>query len=424
VGLNDTYLANTLPSGISRDATAAVGTIAYILWFIGLLVGTVGAGSTAIIARAKGARHRSLANSVTGQSITSGLLLGLGLGLVMYLGAGLVVKMTQLIGRAPQFAESYLRWLAWGMPAATVLFVANACLRGAGDTITPAITMVVVDVVNVICTWGLTRGLFGLPELGFEGISLGTLIAYVTGGVIQFGVLVFGRRGVRLYLHRLRPHWVTLKRLLRIGLPAGAEGLLAWLANFAVVIVVNRIGSDNTAPAAHVNAIRIEAVSFLAGFAVAMAAATMVGQSLGQRNPRRAVRSAYLAYAVGGGIMTLMGLCFVLFGQYPARWLSPHDAHIADLTARCLFVAGLVQSGFAASAIFGGALRGAGDTTSVMLLNLASILGVRLSGVLVVGLWLNLGLVAVWVVLCVELMVRGTLVWLWFLRGSWKRIQV
>ena len=48
---------------------------------------------------------------------------------------------------------------------------------------------------------------------------------------------------------------------------------------------------------------------------------------------KRAERSAYLAYAAGGGAMTTIGVLFIFFGQYPARWLSP-DAHIAALTAR------------------------------------------------------------------------------------------
>src|SRR6266576_336955 len=68
VGLNDTWLANNLPKDSGRDiapsATAAVGTISYLLWFIGLIVSAVGTGSTALISRAKGARHRRIANSV------------------------------------------------------------------------------------------------------------------------------------------------------------------------------------------------------------------------------------------------------------------------------------------------------------------------------------------------------------------------
>src|SRR5687767_6755477 len=59
VGLTDTWLANNLPNDAAA-AAAAVGTISYIIWFVGLIVGAVGTGSTALIARAKGARHRRL----------------------------------------------------------------------------------------------------------------------------------------------------------------------------------------------------------------------------------------------------------------------------------------------------------------------------------------------------------------------------
>ncbi len=99
VGLNDTYLANHLPAH-AADAGAAVGTITYFLWFIGLLVGSVGTGSTAIISRARGSRHRRLANRVVGQSVTAAVLLGLvdrpG-GLILF--ARPVVALTQLRGR-------------------------------------------------------------------------------------------------------------------------------------------------------------------------------------------------------------------------------------------------------------------------------------------------------------------------------------
>src|SRR5580704_223386 len=125
VGFNDTWLANHLPAH-AADAGAAVGTITYIIWFIGLLSSSsLGAGSSAIIARAKGARHRSLANSVTGQSITTALLLGLVLAAVFFVLAGPLVQIAQLGGRAHDFAYSYARMLAPSLPFLTVMFVAN-----------------------------------------------------------------------------------------------------------------------------------------------------------------------------------------------------------------------------------------------------------------------------------------------------------
>jgi putative MATE family efflux protein len=422
VGLTDTYMANHLKAD-ATDATAAVGTIAYFLWFLALIVSAIGTGATALIARAKGARHRSLANSVCGQAITCAVLLGLLTAVVIYLSAPWLVKITGLQGKAQGFALSYLRMLCFAIPFSTLMFVSNSCLRGAGDTLTPALAMTTMDIVNVFFTYGLTVGAWGLPELGFKGIALGTVIAYICGGLLQLTGLLAGRGGIRLHLHRMRPHAHTLRRLLRIGVPSGVEGLLVWVAQFSVIMIINGMDPTNRVPTAHLNAVRLESLSYMTGFAVATAAATMVGQNLGAKRPRRATRAAYVCYAVGGGIMTLCGLIFIFFGGHLARWMSP-DPEIARMTALCLFITGFIQPGFAASITFSGALRGAGDTMAVMIINLGSTVFVRLLGVLVVAHVFHGTLAAIWVVLSLELLTRGILVYWRFVHGGWRYIRV
>jgi putative MATE family efflux protein len=437
VGLNDTWLANhvvRLPATASAEAiakarsemaaaAAAVGTVSFVLWFIGLISGAVGTGATAIIARATGAKHRSLANSICGQAISAAANIGFVLFLIMFAFARPMAAMTGLHDRAQEFALLYFRMLSFAIPFLTVMFVANACLRGAGDTMTPAVTFVIVDIINMLFSFGLTYGIAGLPKWGFTGIAAGTVIAYVVGGVAQTLVLVRGRGGITLYLHRLAPHWHHLKRLIRIGLPAGISDSIQWLANFAMVVVINRMDTTNVSAAAHNNAIKIESLSYLGGFAVAIATATMVGQSLGMRDPRRATRSAYLGYLLGGGLMTFMGLLFITLGRFPSRFMSD-DPAVIDLTTTCLFITGWCQCGFAAAIVFGGALRGAGDTFKVMLFNLSSVVFLRFGGVMLVTLVFHKGLKIVWIVLACELFIRGSLLYARFLQGGWKRIEV
>ena len=424
VGLNDTWLANNLPKEVAPSATAAVGAISYLLWFIGLIVSAVGTGSTALISRAKGARHQRIANGVCGQSVTAALALGVVVGAVLYIWADAFVRVTGLSADAHRFALSYLRMLAGSVPFLTVMFVANACLRGAGDTLTPAISMIAVNLINMAFSFGLTYGWWGLPRMGFDGIAAGTVIAYVAGGLLQFAVLISGRGGMRLHWHRLRPHWQTMRRIFRIGVPAGVEGLLIWIAQYSILIVINKMDASNVIAAAHLNAIKIEAFSYLPGWAFATAAATIVGQSLGMNDARRAKRGAYLSYALGGGVMTLCGLAFILFGGHFAAWMLPTQPAIAALTAKCLFITGFIQSGFAASMIFSGALRGAGDTVAVMAINLLSTIFLRLAGVLVVVFVFGQGLLAVWIVLASELFIRGVMGWLRFEQGAWRHVEV
>jgi putative MATE family efflux protein len=422
VGLTDVWVAGHLRTDAAA-ATASVGSISYILWFVGLIVATIGTGSTAVIARAVGARHKGLANSVCGQTTSLALVMGLVLSVITFLGAKPIADMTGLTGKSHDFALFYLRALSISLPFSTFLFAANACLRGAGDTVTPAISMVLVDCTNAVLSFGLARGALGMPELGYKGIAIGTVSAYVLGGVLQFIVLLSGKGKVRLHTHRLRPHWHTMRRILRIGLPAGVTNILYWLAQFSIVVIINRLDRTNVAGSAHIVTVRLESISFMGGIAVATAAATMVGQSLGQKNPARASRSAYLAYLLAVCWMGTAALGFLFLPKTLAGLLTT-DPAVINLCSRCIFLAGFVQLGFAASMVFDGALRGAGDTMSTMVINLSSVLLLRLVGVLVAVYWFRLGLVAIWGVLCAELLLRGVMLYLRFLGGAWKRVQV
>ena len=213
-----------------------------------------------------------------------------------------------------------------------------------------------------------------------------------------------------------------MKRIVRIGVPAGLSDAINWAANFGLLQVVNRTEPLNVAAAAHINTVRIESISYMTGFAIAVAVATMVGQSLGMRDARRAKRVAYLGYAIGGGFMTLVGVAFIFFADWPASIVAG-DPQVRELTARCLTITGFCQAGFAAAIVFGGALRGAGDTFAFMMITIVSILTLRLGAVWVLD-YFHQPLTMIWIALAVDLTVRGVLVYARFLHGGWRHVRV
>ena len=428
VGLTDTWLANRLVDAATPDANAvnaaaaaAVGNVQYVLWLMGLVAGAIGTGATAIIARAVGARDRRTANATCGQAVTLAIGCGAIMAALFWIAAPGFARVAQMSGDARPFFVDYVRLLSLSLPLSLLMFAAGAALRGAGDTITPAIAMIVVDVVNVVFTVGLTHGRFGMPAMGFDGIAIGTVLAYAVGGLLLLAILLRRRGFMRLSVHRMRPRWTPLKRILRIGLPNGLESALHWIANFAVIGAANHLGDE--AVTAHTNAIRLESFSFLTGMGFATAAQTLVGQSLGMNDVARARRSTYLAYATGGGFMLLMGVGFVVLGR-PLAGLLSENPRVVDLTAACIRTTGTIQWAFAASLIFGSAMRGAGDTLRVMQLNLASIFLIRFAGVLIIVGALGFGLRAMWVVLCADLAMRGLLMIARFRFGAWDRARV
>jgi putative MATE family efflux protein len=420
VGLTDTYLANRL----NEPAAAAVGATTYVLWFIGLMTGSVATGSTALISRATGARDRRTARSAVGQSFLLAGTVGIVLSTTLLLLSGPAGGWFGLENPQTQaYISQYLWILGLGVPLAVFTFVGNACLRGAGDTVTPAIAMIVIDLVNIGLSFGLVYGWGPLPEMGFAGIAYGTSIAYSAGAFVVLAVLLRGggRSGLKLVGHRLRPKLVMIRRLLKIGLPSMFEGLTFWGANFVVLYLVGTLG--DIPAAAHNVVVRVEAFSYMTGFAISTAAATMVGQALGKRNPVEARRSGTVAAVVGSAFMMMCGVIFIAFPRQLCGLIG-ESPDVIEAAAVSLRVVGFAQLGFATMMIFGGALRGAGDTTAVMLCNLGSAFAVRMAGVIVAIHWFGLGLTAVWVVLAIDLMIRGTLLTLRFYLGNWTSREV
>ena len=193
VGLVDTMLA----AGLSESATDAIGGAAYFAWFLTLVASSVGVGATAMVSRAMGKGRRAVANAVVGQSLLLAAVSGATVAVLMAAAAPEFARMLRLQGEAGAQFVQYLRIVSLGVPAMSVMFVGLACCRGAGDTLRPMVTMILVNVVNIAMSWSLAgvdiavggaatggtvarRVLLENPfgfDLGIAGIAWGTVAA-------------------------------------------------------------------------------------------------------------------------------------------------------------------------------------------------------------------------------------------------------
>ncbi len=424
VGTVDLALAGRL-SDQPNDPTVtaglnALGIATYLQWLVGLTLGSVGTGATALIARATGAKHKRLANAALGQAMVLSTGVGVLLTAGLWVGAPALAALFLPGELDRQLCVEYLRVWAFASPFAAWLFIGSACLRGAGDTRTPFFAMTAVNVVNIATSvWFVSMG------LGIAGIAAGTLVAWVVGALINVTVLSasWTSAPIRLRLIRMRPHAHTMRRIVKVAWPAFVERSGMWMINAAVVTFVAALAAK-AAVGAHIIAIRIEAVSFLPGFALAAAAATLTGQYLGLGAPKRAQRAAELCAFTAMTTMTLMGLVFMLLPVQLVKLVAPNSPEVWALAAPALVICGAIQPFFAAYMVFGDAMRGAGDTRSPMVLSWSSLLTVRLVGAYVLGVHLGFGLTGIWFALCADLMVKGVLFTARFLQGKWKHTAV
>ncbi|MEC9373210.1 MAG: MATE family efflux transporter, partial [Planctomycetota bacterium] len=459
VGLVDT----TLAAGLSEAAADAIGGASYISWFLTLIGMSVGVGATALISRAIGRGRRAFADTAASQAILLAFITGAIIGAVTFFAAAEIARMLLLEGEAYAALVAYLRICAFGVPMISLLTAGAACCRAAGDALRPLLTMVGVNIVNVIVSWALSgvdiavssineagefsrRVLVENPfnfNMGISGIAIGTLAAWALGGAVVTAWLVRGSPGVRIRAKRLKPNYFTMRRLIRVSTPNFAETFCMWFGNFLVLLMVGWMAIPGLL-GAHIVAVRVEAFSFLPGFSMGLAAATLAGQYMGARRSDLAAvalrRSALLACA----FMGCFGILFLTIPEQIVGLFTQQPSHLRT-TPKIIQIAGAIQIPFAIMLVLRTGMRGAGDTKWAMILTWSSTYLIRIPAVYIFSgvdiplpTWLpfasgqiiqnpspfDLGLVGVWFALCGEICVRAILFSLRYLHGGWKNVRV
>jgi putative MATE family efflux protein len=434
VGFTDLWLTGNF---LQEEAyVAAMTLMIYALWLVGNMFGFVALGSTALVARFAGARDHAMVNRVMNQSITSGLLWSLLLIAMTLPLADYFSSVMGLKGTAAVAATQYLQIEICVLPAVMVERVAVACLRGAGDMVSGLAVMAVVNLVNMVSSYSLCRGVGPLPELGWQGIAIGTAIGHCCGAAILLALLAGGRAGFHLRLSSMRPDLDLIRRILRIGVPGGIDVLLVSICHLIYLRIILSLG--DVAAAAHGVAIQVEALGYMPGGAFQISAATMAGQYIGARDLVRARSSVVMACLVATGVMVVAGIIFYvaatplasLFLKGASREVIPLAAHLLRIVAYAMAPLALVM-------VLVGALRGAGDTRWPLALNLLGIVFVRVPLALYlahdtielpfIGYTLQgggLGVVGAWYAAVVDIVVRGVLLMLRFRHDAWQRIDV
>ena len=415
---------------------AAINLMAYVLWVLPSIFAAIGVGATALVSRFFGAGEYEKAKFVTNQAITIALMLLTVITTVAWMYPRELIDIMQLPPAATDAGAQYFKIIIPVFPFAIMHMIGNACLRGAGDIMSGFITMAIVNVINVGCSLGLVTGWGPFPEMGWEGIAIGTAIGYAIGGSIIMAYLIRGRFHLKLHFSKMKPNLKMISRILKIGIPGGIDMLMVVSFQMWFLSIVNSMG--NVAAAAHGTAIRIEALAYLPGHAFGMAATTMVGQFLGAGIPARASKSTWLACLWGGSVMTLAGLIFFFSADSITNiFAGEKTAEAVGLAAPLIRIVSVSMPSLAIVIIMTGALRGAGDTIFPLIFSFIGLLFIRIplayylcwdqisipfTDIVITGR--NMGVEGAWYAMVADIVLRSFLILGRFQHGGWKHIQV
>ncbi len=403
---------------LGPDAVAATGIGNRIFFFQQVVLMAVTAGTTALVSRAWGAGDEAEAQRVTRTSLWLALALAVAFAVPSTAFADSLAGIFRLDPRTHELTATFIRWISLSTPFLAVSFVIGAALRAAGDTLTPLGLGALTMTVNLGAFYTLVFGAFGFPALGVKGAAIANLIGLAVGGLATAALWLRGRL-------RIRPgppggdfEPTRVRRLLRIGSPAGLEQAAFQLGFTTFIWIVALYG--NAANAAYQIGVQILSFSFLVGFGFSIAASTLVGQHLGANDPEGAERSGWRAMWLAIGVMVVFGTAIIVFAEPIARRMID-DAEVVRLAVVFIRVLGSVQALMAIEFTLGGALRGAGDTRFPLFVVLAGMVVMRLGTAVTLH---ALGFTVEWIyaALLADYLVKGAMLIARFRSGRWKTV--
>ncbi|MEO5953949.1 MAG: MATE family efflux transporter [Chloroflexia bacterium] len=432
------------------EALSGVGAAQQLIWILTTALVAISMGTTVLVARHIGAKQKSEANSVLKQS----LLLALVSSAVLMPVGFLAHPMMTLLGLESNAASEgaiFLGITVFSALPLVIMFIAGAAMRGAGDTRTPMLVTMGINAINAVLAVELVfggvkaNGILGgwlpwlnfIPEMGVAGSAWASVIARSIGALALVGMFFVPKAALSLRRGgggSWLPNFDIVGRVMKIGVPSALEQLFMSLGILLYSLIV--IGLGEVTFAASRLALNAVFLSQLPGFGFAIAATTLVGQSLGAKSPKRALLGAQLAVRSAVVWMGLMGVVFFFFGEFLMK-LFTDDPRLIALGVDSLKVIALYQPMLAIAFVLGGALRGAGDVKFPMWVTTFAVWLVRLPTGAFLGLpavcvpgtsacvpGLGWGLQGIYAALIVETSIRAILLWWRFKEGKWQTMKV
>ncbi len=405
--------------GHTAIAGVALGGAVIMLLFPGLM--GLSTGTVAMVARATGARRTEEAGAAAAQSLIMAGILGLLIGAAGWMPAKALLR---LLGAAPDVITAggvYLQISLLGSVTVFILFIGNAALQGAGDTLTPMYIMAASNVLNMLLDPLFIFGLGPLPPLGVAGAAVATICSQALAAAALLAVLFNGQGR----LHLRRPCWkiqpALAWRIVRIGIPGSGQMLSRSLMGAVIMRIV--AGCGTTAVAAYGTGLRFHMIILMPAFALGAAAATLTGQYLGAGRPEQARRAAWAATAIDMIFMLLSAAIILGFAPELIRLFNKHPDVVA-IGAEYLRVVSPFYVFAALGIVLSRALQGAGDTLMPMVITILTLWGLQVpAAVWLARIW-QPPTMGIWIAMAATSITQGLLMAAWFETGRWKKIRV
>ncbi len=401
------FMDTVMLSRLSDNSVAAAGLANQILMLLYMIFMVGSTGTVVVCSQYVGAKQQENFVHTVAAGLLFAVFLGIVLSLVMIFNSEAVLQFLRIQPLLLPDAKVYLALVGGTSITFALCITINAVLRSKGLSRYPMYVSCIINVCNILGNYLLIFGKWGFPELGIEGAALSTtfsrFIALLLLLTLLFRYCVQRRELLQAFYHFPLD---KLKHILQIGIPSGAEMCSYALSQMLLTYFINRLGTDALAARTYIAGV----VSFVYMFALALAQGTSVcvGQLIGQHKNQ----ATYLMgrYALRLGIL-VSGIMSILTA-FTAPFFMPFLTKNSEIVTLCmlLFLIDIpLELGRAVNILGGRILAAVGNPNYPLMINLIVVWLVATGGGYFLGMFLEFGLLGMWVAFACDECLRGFL---------------
>jgi putative MATE family efflux protein len=413
----DIYFVGSL----GASAVATVGLTETYLFLLYSIAMGLSMAVTAIVARRVGEKEKEKAGISAVQAIIIAVIASIPFSLV---GIFFAKDLLALMGGDKwvlQHGFGYMQWMLGGNIVIMLLFMINAIFRGAGDAAIAMRVLWIANGFNIILDPILIFGWGPIPAYGIEGAAIATNIGRGVGVVLQVWFLFRGGKHIKIFSSYLKINWEIISHIIKTSLGGIGQMIIAMTSWIFIMRIISEFGSQAVAGATI--AIRIMMFSMMSAWGMSNAAATLVGQNLGAKQPDRAERSVWITGFWNMAFLICVAVVFFLFSD-KLIGIFTDDAGIINIGSEWLHIVSYSYFVYGWWMVSSQAFNGAGDTVTPTKINFVFFWLIQIPLAYTMSTILDPGYIGIfWAIFISETSVGLFTLWL-FTRGKWKSIQV
>lgn len=416
-------VGNSGAPSITTPSIAATGITNQVM-FIGIAMAqAMSTGGTAMISRYSGAREEHRIPNIVKHLIV--LMVAIIIIPFVTINQLIPERIMSFIGAEAETISigiNYFKIVIVGFIFQSLNLAIFASMRGTGDTKTPMMVNIGINLLNVIGNYILIFGKLGFPAMGVTGAGLSTSLSHVVAFIILIVILLSKKHIVRLNLSEgFKFNKPIIQNLTNIGGPAALEQVGFRVGVIMFIRIVSSLGT--VAYATHQIASNIVSLSFAPGQSFGIAASTLVGRSLGEERIDRAEKFIKEINRLALISSAFFAFIFFFFGPTLVG-LYTKDVAVIALSGGVMRIIALIQPFQASAFAISGGLRGAGDTVSTLIVTIIGVFAIRLSVAYVLINIVGLGIVGAWIAMLSDQIIRWVGISIRYKTGKWKHIKL